>query len=105
VLESSPSILNFTKRLPVSDGFVESHSMTVYHDSISQTAPLQRNNNVVKLVSLTASLSSIQKTLPREKGADGKKYYILKGAIEAAYGSASTEYTLLYGGEAISTTK
>ena len=98
MLESSPSSIAFVKRFPVGAGLPQSHSLRVYCDRVSESAPYQPDENVVQLVCLNASLSSIQKKLPKEKGADGKKYHVLRGAIEAAYGSASTEYTLIYDG-------
>jgi hypothetical protein len=98
VLESAPSKILFVQRWLVSDGLPKSHHVSVYCDRISLKAPLQPNENVTKLVRLDASLEGIKGKWPKLKGADGKKYYILSGCIEAAYGSVSTEYTLIYRG-------
>jgi hypothetical protein len=98
VVESAPSKITFVHHFPVSDGLPKSHHLSVYCDRISLKAPLQPNKNVVELVRLDASLKGIKGKWPQEKGANGKKYYVLNGCIEAAYGSVSTEYTLIYKG-------
>lgn len=98
VVESAPSTIPFWHHYPVSGGFPKSHSLSVYCDRLSLTAPFQPTKKVVELVRLEASLTGIKGKWPKKKGADGKKYYLLEGSIEAAYGSASTEYTLIYRG-------
>jgi hypothetical protein len=96
VVESAPSKISFVQHWLVSDGLPKSHRVSVYCDRISLKAPLQPNENVTELVRLDATLEGIKGKWLQVKGADGKKYYVLKGCIEAAYGSVSTEYTLIY---------
>lgn len=74
-------------------------SSTVYSDSASPLAPLQLNDNVVELVRIEASLSSVTTSWPQAKGKDGKMYYTVDYSIEASYGSALTEYTLICEGK------
>ena len=61
-------------------------------------APIQQNENVTELVQLEAYLSSLTSPLPQILGKDGQSYYQLQGVLEIAYGSASTEYTLIHQG-------
>jgi hypothetical protein len=98
VVESAPSKILFVYHCLVSDGLPKSHHLSVYCDRISLKAPLQPNKNVVELVRPDASLEGIKGKWPQVKEVDGKKYYVLNGCIEVAYGSVSTEYTLIYKG-------
>jgi hypothetical protein len=79
--------------------------MTFVCDSTSPMAPEQCNDNVVELVKLTASLTSITEPWPQKMGADGEMYYIVDGHLEVVYESASTKYTFIYKGRANSDQK
>jgi hypothetical protein len=67
-------------------------------DSTSPTAPEQRNENVVGLVRLAASLTGITEPWPQQKGKDDKMYYIVSGQLEVVYESALTKYTFIHKG-------
>jgi hypothetical protein len=65
---------------------------------------MDRDENVSVLCHLEADLSHIpENQLHRQKGADGKLYYVVSCVIEAVYLSASTQYTLLYNNQRYST--
>lgn len=56
--------------------------------------------DVKKMVTLTADLSTISRTMiPIEIGADGEQYYNLKFEIRVKFFSAHTEYSLWHRGK------
>ena len=98
VAESEPTVLEVWNRYLVDNGPPTTYSMSFVCDSTSAVAPEQSNDNVVELVRLTASLTSITEPWPQQKGKDDKMYYIVKGQLEVAYESASTKYTFIHKG-------
>lgn len=76
---------------------IPSITLVLYSDSATSTAPIQKTNNVIELVRLTANLSGIPFSAYSNNtltGVDGKRYYKVTGTIEATYYSASTKYVL-----------
>jgi hypothetical protein len=98
VEESKSSKIELRPSFLVSRGCPSSHFIKVYCDSTSVDAPIQLNDNVTELMQLGASLSSLMSLLPQVLGQDGLMYYSLHATIEAAYGSAPTQYTLIHEG-------
>lgn len=102
VFEKLPTSIDFSQSFPVSSGRPKSAEMRLLHDPISIEAPVHKNGNVTHLVSLKADLSLVP-LADFEKliiiAEDGKKYYQLEGTVEMTCLSASTKYTLLFGGK------
>ncbi|KAI0891902.1 hypothetical protein F4806DRAFT_481080 [Annulohypoxylon nitens] len=89
-------------KYPTRYGPPEPDSMTtkVYSDQVSRAAPLEKDDNVKHLCSVTADLSHIaENEFKQTLGVDGQMYYDLEYQIESIYRSASTEYTLIYKGK------
>lgn len=96
-----PVKINFRRPFKVPNGY---HQMPteILCDSVSETAPVHRNDNVTHFAKLTADLSQIseddaKKTIQRYP--DGNDYYIFNGVVEATFDSASMEYVLVTEGE------
>jgi hypothetical protein len=59
VRESQPTEINYNTEFLVSDGGPQSASMTIFCDEKTPTAPIHKNSNVRKLVTLEADLSQL----------------------------------------------
>ncbi|KAI1439643.1 hypothetical protein F5Y02DRAFT_412086 [Annulohypoxylon stygium] len=96
VSENNPFLRTYHLIQPTGDGRPNSMTTMIYSDQVSNVAPLQRNDKVKLLCSVTADLSHIpENELEQTLGVDGQMYYDLEYQIESIYRSASTEYTLI----------
>lgn len=69
---------------PTGDGRPNSMTTMIYSDQVSNVAPLQRNDDVKLLCSVTADLSHIpENELEQTLGVDGQMYYDLEYQIES----------------------
>ncbi|XDG05262.1 hypothetical protein ABKA04_004877 [Annulohypoxylon sp. FPYF3050] len=102
VSENTPFMRTYYYKWPTQNGPPEPDAMTtkVYSDQVSRVAPLEKDDNVKHLCSVTADLSHIaENEFKQTLGVDGQMYYDLEYQIESIYRSASTEYTLIYKGK------
>jgi len=102
VFEKLPVAIDFSQSFPVSDGPPRSAEMKLLHDSVSLEAPIHKSGNVSRLVTLKADLSLVPIAEFEKQiivSEDGKRYYQLEGKVEMTCLSASTKYTLLFGGK------
>lgn len=102
VRESQPTEITYHRHFLVSSGHPRSLHLNIWYDEKTTTAPIHKNSNVRKLVTLEADLShlpqaDLNKTIVTRE--DGKKYYFINCAIEATFYSASTKYVLLCQGK------
>jgi hypothetical protein len=98
ISEGKPVKIKFTQRVLDSQVNMESVVLDIWCDETSNIAPTYRNDNCRSLVRLKADLSQFSLSDLRSSetavGGDGKTYYLIKGAIEATFYSASTKYVL-----------
>ena len=102
VRENKPTEIDFEHLFLVSSGHPTSLTVDIYCDERTATAPIHRNSNVQKLVTLQADLShlsqvNLNRTIVSKQ--DDQDYYRIGGAIEATFSSASTKYVLLLQGK------
>jgi len=93
--------ITFDSAFLVVNGRPSWHSVSVKCDDRSALAPIHPNGNERTLVRLNADLSSLSEADLRasiRRCADGQNWYLISGAVEATYHSASTSYVLLYRG-------
>jgi hypothetical protein len=102
VEESKPAEIEFNQKFLVSDGQPKSITLEVFCDENSKDAPTHKTSNGRDLVTLEADLTHISKSDLNgtiKVCEDGKKYYVISGAVEATFYSASTKYVLLCRGK------
>ena len=102
VRESNPTEISYHSEFLVRKGTPTTVDMEICCDEHTATAPIHRNYNVRKLVTLEADLShlpqvDLNKTIVTRE--DGERYYSIDCAIEATFYGASTKYVLLCRGK------
>jgi hypothetical protein len=102
VQENKPQAIHFVQDYLVSNGKPESTILDILVDPDSLNAPVHRGNSVRTLVTLKADFTHLSQadlapTIITYE--DGKRYYGIRGVVEATFYSASTKYVLLFQGK------
>lgn len=97
-----PVKIDFCQYFKVSDGYPQTTSVEIFCDSVTETAPIHFNSNVKCFAKLEADLSQIPRREMRklvQRQPDGYYWFMLSGAVEATFGSASMKYVLVLEGK------
>lgn len=105
--EGKPSTIEYQCDVPVMLGHTPQTEIDIYsNDDDTRAPPIHLNSTTRHVGTLSLNLNKIPMSVfrsARKRRMGWHRYYCLKGAIEAKYGSANITYTIKLGGKMLET--